>query len=247
MRLLFGLLVLNSMLGLVTGEFGVATFIKNRLELSSIRNVIADFLRAAILLIAFSCFAPHVWYIGLSGLILTGYTVIWNIKYRNRLTPDLRVNIKNFDLRKVKELISSGVEYYHKAKQHIKPGIGFAVCQYFCRSSGYGYILYLKDRTDDDIGADGSHSEYFRSSADQLLCAGSKRPDSTGTSEIHKGSKLFLDAHPLLFIRIQRRFLSFVAARTRLQGAVAAYGLGIYWLAFYYAAGGAVECIHHYQ
>ena len=107
-RLLFGLLVLNSMLGLVTGEFGVATFIKNRLELSSIRNVIADFLRAAILLIAFSCFAPHVWYIGLSGLILTVYTVIWNIKYRNRLTPDLRVNIKNFDLAKVKELISSG-------------------------------------------------------------------------------------------------------------------------------------------
>lgn len=107
-RLLFGFLVLNSMLGLVTGEFGVATFIKNRLELSSIRNVIADFLRAAILLIAFSCFAPHVWYIGLSGLILTVYTVIWNIKYRNRLTPDLRVNIKNFDLAKVKELISSG-------------------------------------------------------------------------------------------------------------------------------------------
>lgn len=107
-RLLFGLLVLNSMLGLVTGEFGVATFIKNRLELSSIRNVIADFLRAAILLIAFSCFAPHVWYIGLSGMVLTVYTVIWNIKYRNRLTPDLRVNIKNFDLAKVKELISSG-------------------------------------------------------------------------------------------------------------------------------------------
>ena len=107
-RLLFGLLVLNSMLGLVTGEFGVATFIKNRLELSSIRNVIADFLRAAILFFAFSFFAPHVWYIGLSGLILTVYTVIWNIKYRNRLTPDLRVNIKNFDLAKVKELISSG-------------------------------------------------------------------------------------------------------------------------------------------
>lgn len=107
-RLLFGLLVLNSMLGLVTGEFGVATFIKNRLELSSIRNVIADFLRAAILLIAFSCFAPHVWYIGLSGMVLTVYTVIWNIKYRNRLTPDLRVNIRNFDFCKVKELILSG-------------------------------------------------------------------------------------------------------------------------------------------
>lgn len=107
-RLLFLILTMNSMIGLVTNQYAIATFIKNKLYLNSIRGIIATLLSALTLLVSYGFFPAHLWYNGLSGIIITVYTVWFNVKYRNTLTPDLRVNIRNFDIHRVLELIKSG-------------------------------------------------------------------------------------------------------------------------------------------
>ena len=108
-RFLFSLLAVSSVIGLILNTFGVGTFITNRLELNSIRKIIGDFLRVFCLIIPFSFFSPHVWYIGLSGVVVSLYTGIWDIKLAHHLTPELRVSISLFDLGKIKELLSAGL------------------------------------------------------------------------------------------------------------------------------------------
>lgn len=108
-KLLFGLLALTNVLSLMTGVYGVATYIKNRLELSSIRTIVSQILRAVVLIIAFVFFLPHVWYIGLSGVICAYYVFQTNKILAKNLIPDLKVQISSFDISSVKELLSSGV------------------------------------------------------------------------------------------------------------------------------------------
>ena len=108
-KVLFGLLALTNILSLMTGIYGIATYIKNRLELSSIRTIVSQVLRAIVLIISFGFFAPHVWYIGLSGVFCTYYVFQTNKILANKLTPDLKVRISYFDITSVKKLLSSGV------------------------------------------------------------------------------------------------------------------------------------------
>lgn len=144
-RLLFSILVLNSLIGLVTNVFGVATFIKNRLDLASIRSVVANIIRAAILFIAFGSFAPHVWYVGLSGFALVIYTVYFNIKYRNRLTPDLRVNVHNFEFKKVIELIKSGAwNIINKLSNILSQGLDLLFANLFVGATAMGTFSISK-------------------------------------------------------------------------------------------------------
>lgn len=85
-----------------------ATFIKNRLDLSNIRNIIGNLLNACILVSLFSFFTPHIWYMGIAGMALTIYTSIANYRLSRILTPELVVKKSYFDFTKVCELIKAG-------------------------------------------------------------------------------------------------------------------------------------------
>lgn len=107
-KFLLVLLVANSIIGLMMNVFSIATFVKNRLELSSIRNIIASIIRASALFGLFGFLVPHLWYIGASGLLFTFYSTYANYRYTQILTPELKINRNNFDFKKIKELLSSG-------------------------------------------------------------------------------------------------------------------------------------------
>lgn len=108
-KLLFSLLAFNNIVGLIFGIWGVATFIKNRLDLSNIRGIIGNLINASILLLLFSCFSPHIWYMGVAGVIMTVYGVVTNWRFACVLTPELVINRANYEWNKVKELLVSGV------------------------------------------------------------------------------------------------------------------------------------------
>lgn len=108
-KLLFILLCTNAILGIVTSVFNIATFVKNRIDLSSIRTAIGNVLRAVTLLIVFSVFAPRLWLLGISGMICTAYLIIINIQFTKRLTPELKIDYKCFDWASVVLLVTSGL------------------------------------------------------------------------------------------------------------------------------------------
>lgn len=108
-RLLFALLAINNILQLVFNIFQVSTFIKNRLEISSVRNLGSKFLWLFSILFLFGLFPAKLWYLGCSVLLSSVYLVIVNINICRNITPELHLNIRLFDYQSVKELLSSGV------------------------------------------------------------------------------------------------------------------------------------------
>lgn len=108
-KLLFVLMSISSVTGLITGTWGVATFIKNRLELSKTRGIVGSILKATIVICLFSIFPPHIWYMGISGLVSTLYVASTNWAFLHKLTPDLKISLSFFNKTKIWELITSGM------------------------------------------------------------------------------------------------------------------------------------------
>ena len=93
-KILFGCIFLNFFISLVFNVYNVSTFIRNRLDLSSTRSIVAHALKALLLVGLFYFLDPAVWYIGLATVISTVYTIGTNIMFKRRLTPELQISFK---------------------------------------------------------------------------------------------------------------------------------------------------------
>ncbi|MFR5876149.1 MAG: MATE family efflux transporter [Eubacterium sp.] len=108
-RLLFGVLFINSISNTVGSIFSVATFATNKLYLNSIAGIITNFIRVIILIVLFSLFQPKLYYVGISTFCSGFLLVIINFFLTKKLLPQIKIDYKYFELKKVKELISGGI------------------------------------------------------------------------------------------------------------------------------------------
>lgn len=109
-RWLFGFGLFGLVLGLTTGYFGIATYIRNRVDMSSSRNLICNFIRIFSILFLFWLFKPSIVYMSLSGTIAAIVGVVLNYHLKKKLLPELEISPrKYFSWDKVRELTSSGV------------------------------------------------------------------------------------------------------------------------------------------
>lgn len=108
-KCLFLLLTVNTVLNLTFNVYTVSPFIKNRLDLNSIRNLISTIWRTIILLFLFLLFAPRVSYLGIASVLASVYLVIANIVIKRKLTPEFHLSRKNYDWKSTREILSSGV------------------------------------------------------------------------------------------------------------------------------------------
>ena len=107
-KLLFGILSINSVINLIFNVYMVSPFIKNRLDISSIQGFISGLIRVLILVILFSYFTSHLWYLGCSAITCSIYLIYINIRIKNKLTPELVLSSKKIDIASIKELLASG-------------------------------------------------------------------------------------------------------------------------------------------
>lgn len=108
-KLLFLLLTANTIINLTFNVYTISPFIKNRLEMNSIRDLISSILRMGILLLLFGLFAPRVSFLGIASVLASSYLVFANITIKRKLTPEFHLSLKNYDCKSVRELLSSGV------------------------------------------------------------------------------------------------------------------------------------------
>lgn len=138
---LFALLCLNSLLTLVFNVYIVSPFIKNRLDVTSVRNLVSNLIKAAVILVLFGFFSSHLWYIGCSTLICGIYLIIANVKIKDKLTPELGVNLRYFDFVKVKTLLASGVwNLIGKLGDLLQRGLGLLFANWFINAAAMGIL-----------------------------------------------------------------------------------------------------------
>ncbi len=108
-KLLFFFVFLNFFISIITSIFSVAPYATDRLDLLAIKTIQTEILRAIILFVSYIFFRPYLWYIGFASVICTLYLGYVNRKFTKQLLPNIKVNTKYFDVKKIWELVSLGL------------------------------------------------------------------------------------------------------------------------------------------
>lgn len=144
-RLLWILMFANFILGIITSVFGVATFAKNKLYLSSARQIEAQILRVIVLIICMSFLPPSTWYIGLAALASTSLISWYNYFYTKKLLPNIKIDKKHFDFSKLKELIASGIwNTVTKLGSILSSGLDLLITNKFVGATAMGVLSLAK-------------------------------------------------------------------------------------------------------
>lgn len=108
-KMLFVFIFINFFISIIGSIFSVAPYAMDRLDLLAIKTIQSEVLRAVFLVTAYVFFRPYLWYIGLASVIYTSFLTFSNRKFTKRLLPEIQIDRKYFDLKKVWELVSLGL------------------------------------------------------------------------------------------------------------------------------------------
>lgn len=107
---LFTFGAMSMILGLITGLFGIGTYVKNRLDLSASRNVFTNIIRVLCIILLFFVFKPSIIFMSLSAFLAAVIGVFFNISFKKKLLPELSFNPKKyFSFAKIKETTLAGM------------------------------------------------------------------------------------------------------------------------------------------
>lgn len=107
-QILWAFVFLNFFISIITSVFSTSTYSMNRLELSSIATIVTELARLGVLYIAYRFFKPYLFYIGVASVVSTSLMAMANAGFTRKLLPGIKISVKNYRWKKVKELVSLG-------------------------------------------------------------------------------------------------------------------------------------------
>lgn len=144
-KLLWMFIFSNFIINIVFTTFGLATYSKDRFDLSSMLGITSSLIRVIVLTIAYRFFPANVWYLGLSTVLCTFYTLALNIYFTKRLLPEIKIQRKYFDFAAIKEIISSGIwNALTKLSQIFTSGVDLLITNIFISSIDMGVLALAK-------------------------------------------------------------------------------------------------------
>lgn len=105
---LFAMVAVAFFVSVISGVFSLSPFIHSRFLLSNIVNMISLVARVGVVFVLYTSLQTHIWYAGGGILIsvlvsLIGYLILWR-----KLTPQLHIQISDFDRSHVRSLSGLG-------------------------------------------------------------------------------------------------------------------------------------------
>lgn len=144
-KILFYLTFLNTIIGLLGTVWSVSTFVKNRLDLSSVRAIIGDIIRAILIVVLFVFWKPHIWYLSLVTLIITMLVVYLNYRLTSYLTPEFSISKCKCAWKEVKEIAVSGIwNTLSRVSSMLNNGLDLLISNLFLGSSMMGIVSISK-------------------------------------------------------------------------------------------------------
>lgn len=161
-RMLWTLMFLNFILSIITSVFGVATFAKNKLYLSSLRQIEAQVIKVVVLMICMYFLPPSTWYIGLSAVIFTSIISRYNYLYTKKLLPEIKMDRKKFDFKTLCTLLASGIwNTVTKISGLLSSGLDLLITNKFVGATAMGILSLAKTVPNLILSAFGTVSSVF--------------------------------------------------------------------------------------
>lgn len=107
-KITFSLIFASYLVSLATNVFTTSTYVTNRTDLTGQREIIKQILRFILILILLNFVSVRIYWVALATLFAALIVAISNIQFTKRLTPDLKIRLKNANFKYVKILAFSG-------------------------------------------------------------------------------------------------------------------------------------------
>lgn len=108
-KITFIVTLVSYIVNIVTSVFTTSMYVKDRLEIQGIRNVIQYSVRGILIVVLFYCFTAKIYFISIAALMVSVLMAIYDFIVCKKIMPEAKVNISNSSAFAVKELASSGV------------------------------------------------------------------------------------------------------------------------------------------
>jgi membrane protein EpsK len=92
----------------LASPFGVATYCRNRFDLSNAVSITGTFVRVTAILLMFNLFVPKVWHVGMAMLVAAVASLALSVIVWRHLTPTLKVQRSSFSRQTLAQLTSMG-------------------------------------------------------------------------------------------------------------------------------------------
>ena len=148
-RLLFGIMFGNFFISLCLPNWGVATYVTNKLHRFYIPNAILTLLRAILLFGTLTLLIPKVYYIAVVSFIISILTVIIQWYNKRILVPNLSLSLKKgkriYSRHATWELITSGIwNSISSVGNMLLSGMDLLVCNIFLGPTAMGIVALSK-------------------------------------------------------------------------------------------------------
>lgn len=144
-KLAFLLTSIEFILNLICSIFGIATFVTNKLYLSSMRTIEANIIKAVVIMLLFISFKPRIFYINIAAITMSIYVILKNIYYTKKLLPQIKISVSNFRYSAVLELIKSGIwNIFSRLSQILETGLDLLLANVFLGSTFMGILSISK-------------------------------------------------------------------------------------------------------
>ena len=105
----FGIIALSFAVNLIFARYGLVLYVKNILWKGALRTIESNVFRVGLILVFLYFCNNSVYWVVLATFISSLYPMAFNVYYSKTLLPDLKANIRQFSLKAIWELISSGI------------------------------------------------------------------------------------------------------------------------------------------
>jgi len=144
-KLLWAFVFCMFALSLAFGRMEVATFAKNRVDLSAMRTMESNILKVIILGGLYFFFKPKVFYVGVSALLCLMYIIIANARYMKKLTPELKFSKELVNFKALKEMLTTGIwNSANQMSQMLFNGLDLLIANLFIGAAGMGHLSIAK-------------------------------------------------------------------------------------------------------
>lgn len=108
-KITFLLTFLTFIVSVITAVFTTAAFVKNRVDINSVRDIIANLIKVGVIVSLFVFLPARLYYTALATLVSGLFLLAANITVRKKILPDVQINIRHFEFPLVRTILSAGV------------------------------------------------------------------------------------------------------------------------------------------
>lgn len=140
-KITFAVVFLNFMVGIITSVFSIAFFATNRLDISSKRSIEANLIRLGIVIAGYVFLEPRIVYVAAASIVASIFILITDVYYSAKLLPEIRINTRMFEIKKIIELVTAGIwNVVIKLSQILTNGLDLLISNIFINSTAMGIL-----------------------------------------------------------------------------------------------------------